>query len=75
MKCPCKGCTERRLTCHGFCERYQTWKKELDETNEWLRNQKSPRADAVAKGWYQKIKTGKSQKWNLKTRHGGDGKW
>ena len=26
--CPCRGCTERILLCHGRCERYQKWKME-----------------------------------------------
>ena len=28
MICPCKGCTDRTLTCHGFCQRYKEWKAE-----------------------------------------------
>ena len=31
---PCKGCEERSLGCHGKCERYKIWKKELDEKNQ-----------------------------------------
>lgn len=30
-KCPCRGCTERILLCHGRCERYQKWKQEYEE--------------------------------------------
>ena len=33
MNCPCKGCTERKLTCHGFCEKYKAWKAKIDERN------------------------------------------
>jgi hypothetical protein len=32
-KCPCRGCTERILLCHGRCERYQEWKKEYEKNN------------------------------------------
>lgn len=26
-ECPCKGCTERQMKCHGSCEKYAAWKK------------------------------------------------
>lgn len=32
-KCPCRGCEERILLCHGRCERYQQWKNEYEENN------------------------------------------
>lgn len=25
---PCKGCTDRTLTCHDTCEKYRTWAAE-----------------------------------------------
>lgn len=31
--CPCKGCDERTVTCHGTCEKYLAWRKDLDEKN------------------------------------------
>lgn len=30
---PCKGCADRVLACHGKCEKYKKWRKELDELN------------------------------------------
>ena len=30
MKCPCKGCFDRKLLCHSQCERYKAWKAELE---------------------------------------------
>lgn len=30
MKCPCKDCQTRTLTCHGFCQGYKAWKTEHD---------------------------------------------
>lgn len=39
MKCPCKGCERRTLTCHGLCENYQEWKKENTARNDWLKEQ------------------------------------
>ena len=38
---PCKGCTDRTLTCHGFCKRYQAWKEEHEAEMEWTRQQNS----------------------------------
>lgn len=31
MKAPCRFCHDRKLLCHARCERYQAWKKEMDE--------------------------------------------
>ena len=33
MKCPCKGCLDRKLGCHGRCERYQEWSASRHEIN------------------------------------------
>lgn len=24
-RCPCKGCEQRKVGCHGSCEAYQAW--------------------------------------------------
>jgi len=47
-KAPCKGCTDRMLMCHGKCEKYQDWKREMNEFNdrrfhERQRDQLTPR--------------------------------
>lgn len=39
MKCPCKECFHRTLTCHGFCKGYKEWKAWLDEKNEKKRKE------------------------------------
>lgn len=36
--CPCRGCTDRMLLCHGRCERYQTWKTEYENAKEEKRS-------------------------------------
>lgn len=33
MICPCKGCVDRTITCHGVCKRYQEWKAWKDDVN------------------------------------------
>ena len=44
-KCPCKGCVDRRLTCHGFCRQYKDWQKENQAEKEWLREQNWTRTE------------------------------
>lgn len=36
---PCKGCTNRSVGCHGKCEGYIQWKKEInsEEVPEYVR--------------------------------------
>ena len=29
---PCKGCEDRYLACHDYCDRYKKWKKYVEET-------------------------------------------
>lgn len=33
MKCPCKGCADRTITCHSVCRRYAEWKDWKEEGN------------------------------------------
>lgn len=37
---PCYRCQERLPECHGSCERYQDWRKQLDKQNERERDAK-----------------------------------
>jgi len=30
---PCMGCGDRRMGCHGGCEKYQAWRQILDDQN------------------------------------------
>ena len=32
--CPCQGCENRSITCHGECEKYIKWRDALDKLNE-----------------------------------------
>ena len=34
MDCPCFGCEERAAGCHDSCERYATYRIELDRMRE-----------------------------------------
>ena len=49
-KLKCKECTERYVGCHGSCEHYLAWRKEVDALNKKIRNEK----------WYHEL--GKPQK-------------
>lgn len=33
-ECPCRLCKDRHAECHGSCEKYGAWRKQLDEENE-----------------------------------------
>ena len=72
MKNPCKGCTDRTVTCHGVCKRYQDWKAELEKTKQWLRDQAPVTSQAGLKKHNENLKHGKSRKWNLKNQYRGD---
>ena len=39
MRCPCRGCPDRTITCHGFCERYRDWREVFEKEKEWKRRQ------------------------------------
>jgi hypothetical protein len=32
--CPCNGCADRAVTCHGKCKKYQAWKNSGIEIKE-----------------------------------------
>lgn len=40
MKCDCKGCTDRQVGCHSWCERYLQFKQELNDRNQLIQKMK-----------------------------------
>ena len=40
MKCPCKDCADRKLLCHGSCEKYKAWKEESERVAKQIRLEK-----------------------------------
>lgn len=68
-RCPCRGCADRTLTCHGVCARYQEWKKELDETKKWLNGQVPGHSEQLRKMAIENLRYPK-KKW--KGKLGGD---
>ena len=55
MKCPCKGCTDRTLTCHGVCDRYKAWKTEEADKKAWLDGFRHETSDAARRGERKKL--------------------
>ena len=62
--CPCRGCNERILLCHGRCERYQTWKTEYENSKaDYAREH--PKIDfprGMLKYVYRRMKEGRTRK-------------
>lgn len=49
MIAPCKDCVDRKLLCHGHCEKYQTWKAEQDAIVEERERQRKATPDLSRK--------------------------
>lgn len=71
MICPCKDCPDRGCgERHDSCEPFRIWKKERDETNRWLKaHTEPPISEAGIKGKNERLRRGKSRKWNLKNQY------
>ena len=60
---PCKGCEDRRLGCHGKCEKYKAWRAGMDKAAEKRRlEHEADEASILAV-----IRT-KKYHWNVKGR-------
>ena len=72
MKCPCRGCTDRTLTCHGVGERFAEWKKYEADRKAWLATFKPPVSEQARNGEIEKLrrkKRGKSGKYGGRTNN------
>ena len=56
MKCPCRGCTDRTITCHGVCARYKEWQKYNEDEKTWLEGHKQIPSERLRKYSAMKIK-------------------
>ena len=58
MKCPCKGCDKRTITCHGSCTAYKDYKEWLDEVNKERAKQQTCKdlPNACKKAWWKRLK-------------------
>ena len=41
--CPCMGCGDREIGCHGKCEKYKAWRQMINQRNEQEREFKKSR--------------------------------
>lgn len=55
MQCPCYGCPDRVIDCHGKCEKYITYKAERQKRLHELRLKDSARS-AQCDGYLQHLK-------------------
>lgn len=40
IECPCKGCTDRKIGCHSWCDKYKAFAVEQRSKNASIRKQK-----------------------------------
>ena len=72
MKCPCRGCPDRTLTCKaaGQCKPWEDWKEEEQKKKEWLDSFKPLRSEQMEKQVHLKAKR-KARGWH-RSRGGDD---
>lgn len=75
MICPCMDCADRHEACHDSCDGYKAWKAEDAATKAWLREQVPTVPESALQDHYKRLRRGKTKKWNVKTKHGGEGRW
>lgn len=56
LKCPCKGCENRTITCHGVCRKYEEWKIYNEDRKKWLKDQSQYVNEGAVKGGLKNIK-------------------
>lgn len=70
MICPCKVC--ERKGCgdyHAECEAYRAWKEENRKKKAWLDGMKPVTSEQGVKARNERLRRGKSRKWNLKNQY------
>ena len=65
MRCPCRGCADRTITCHGVCKRYQDWKKEDEAEKKWLKSHRPAPPEGAKRAVTNRIKA-RARGWNGK---------
>lgn len=70
MKCPCRGCADRTMTCKyaGQCEKWETYKAEEKKKKEWERNQKPIYSEQCKKSMDKNIVV-KARGWKRRGGH------
>lgn len=66
-KCPCRGCPDRTITCHGVCRKYQEWKAEHEKALEEMRKQRSATSEGWTRAHHERVRR-KARGWDRKPR-------
>lgn len=66
---PCKDCTQRRVGCHGACERYEEYRSHIDSCREERNRQEI--VDDYCIGTYKKIANSLRKKERGRKKDGG----
>lgn len=65
IKCPCRGCERRTLTCRQVCKPWQEWKEEQKAVKEWLDSFKPVHSESALRHMNRQIKS-KARGWTGK---------
>ena len=53
--CPCYGCTNRTITCHGVCRPYQEWSEDRRKQKIWLDEHRPILSDRAKNAFQKKV--------------------
>ena len=61
MKCPCRGCENRTITCHGVCQEYKSWQEWHEGINKKKRMETDNRqlSHGLIRKYWRNIKLGR----------------
>ena len=62
MKCPCKDCLDRTMTCHGVCDRYKAWKKWYEEMKAAQPDRSMHFSEQNQRVWWRNLKKWKKHR-------------
>ena len=62
---PCKGCSDKCMGCHSDCEKYLSFREELDEYNEAIRKNKD-----ISNGFRESIERNNVYIWRRLNKKG-----
>ena len=62
MKCPCKGCGKRTITCHSVCAEYKEWSAHNEQIREMKRKEtdRHQLSHGIVRKHWRNLKLGRS---------------
>ena len=63
MKVPCKGCEDRTIRCHSYCERYKEFKIKWDEHNQKRTQAADVKSFLISNIYHTMKKSGRKKEW------------